>query len=79
MIIKAQLEERLNIRNKRRSAIVIMINNKEDVSKLCAKELRFGGALKVVEKYWKAELSLVYMTCSRIDHDQLRRCNQRPE
>lgn len=79
MISKAQLEECLEAGNRKGSAIVITIGNKVEASKLCAKRLRFGGTLKVVEKYWKAGPSSVYMTSSSIGHDQLGGCKERPE
>lgn len=51
LINKAQFEEYLESNNKNRFAIVITIANKAEVSKLCIKNLRFGGVFKVVEKY----------------------------
>ena len=79
LISKAWLEERLDTGNGRGSPIVITVCSKEDVSKLCTKELRFGEALKVEEKYWEAKPSSICMTCSGIGHDQYKRCNQRPQ
>ena len=78
LINKAQLEERLETGNKRRSAIIITVGNKADTFKLCAKELRFEGALKVVEKYWEVGPSSIYITYSSIRHDQLRGWNKKP-
>ena len=54
MINKTRLKERLESENKRRSAIVIMVSNSEEALLLCSKELRFEGAIKVMEKYWEA-------------------------
>ena len=54
LINKEQLEEQLESRNRRGSAIVITVGNEAKVSKLCAKGLRFGGAPKVIKKYWEA-------------------------
>lgn len=51
LINKEQLKEGLKLENRKRFAIVITIVNKVEVLKLCAKEFRFKGALKVVEKY----------------------------
>lgn len=64
--------------NGRRSAIVITVGNEAETLNLCAKRLRFGRAPKVVEKYWKAGLSSVYMTCLGIGHDQCGECKERP-
>lgn len=79
LISEAQLEERLETANGKGSAIVITVGNDADASKLCAKGLRFGGAPKVVERYWEAGPSSVCMTCSGIGHDRLGGCNDRPE
>ncbi len=51
LISETQLEERLESGIGKRSAIVITVGNSTEVSKLCSKGLRFGGVLKVVEKY----------------------------
>ncbi len=78
LISEVQLEECLETGNKRGSVIVITVGNEADVSKLFAKGLRFGGAPKVVEKYWEAGPSSVCMTCLGIGHDRLGSCNKRP-
>jgi len=36
---------------------------------LCAKRLRFGGALKIIEKYWEAGPGSVCTICCGIGHD----------
>ncbi len=51
LINKSRLEERFESGIEKRSAIVIIVGTREEVAKLCSKGLRFGGALKVVEKY----------------------------
>ena len=79
LIGEARIEERLDNGNERGSAIVITVGSEEEVSKLCANGLRFGGVPKVVEKYWEAGPSSVCMTCSGIGHDRLGGCNQRLE
>lgn len=79
LISEARLEDRLDTGTGRGSAIVITVGSEEDVSKLCAKKLRFGGAPKVVKKYWEAGPSSVCMTCSGIGHDRLGGCKQRSE
>lgn len=61
LINKVQLKEYLEIRNKKRPAIVITYRNKVDVSRLCIKEFRFRVALKVIEKYWEAGPSSAFM------------------
>lgn len=77
LINEARLEERLESGDGRGSAIVITVGNEAEASKLCAKGLRFGGAPKVVEKYWEAGPSSVCMTCSGIGHDRLGGCGDR--
>lgn len=50
LISKVRLEECLEARKGKSSAIIIMVGNKIEVSGLCAKEIRFGRASQVVEK-----------------------------
>lgn len=47
LINEERLEERLKSENGRGSAIVITVGNEAGALKLCAKGIRFGGALKV--------------------------------
>lgn len=54
LIPENRLRERQESGNKRGSAIVITVANASEASYLCAKGLRFGGGLKVVEKFWEA-------------------------
>lgn len=61
----------------RRSAIVITVKTREEVTELCSKGLRFGGAVKVIEKYWEAGTGLVFMSCTGIDHDYQGKCDKR--
>ena len=77
MINETRLEERLKSGNGRRSAIVIMVRNSVEASKLCSKGLRFGGALKVVEKYYKAGPDSVCMSCAGVGYDSLEDCGDR--
>ena len=51
LINETRLEERLESGSGRGLAVVITVGNSIEASKLCSKGLRFGGALKVVEKY----------------------------
>ena len=69
MINEAQLEERLETKNRKGPGIVITVENKADISKLYAKRFRFGKATKKVEKYWEVTQSSIYMTCLGIGHD----------
>lgn len=55
----------------KRSAIVIIVDINEKASKLCSRELKFRGAFKVVEKYWGAKPSSVYLNCTGMSHDCL--------
>ena len=49
LIHESRLRERQESANNRGSAIVITVANHSEASHLCARGLRFGGALKVVE------------------------------
>lgn len=69
LINKARLEKHLESGDGRGSAIVIIVRNSIETSQLYSKELRFGGTLKVVEKYWEAELLSICMSCTEIRHD----------
>ena len=77
MINQERLEERLESGDARGSTIVITIGSEAEALNLCAKGLRFGGAPKVVEKYWEAGPGSVCMTCSGIGHDRLGGCGER--
>lgn len=56
LIQENRLRERQESDNNQGSAIVITIANAFDVAYLYARGLRFGRALKVVQKYQEAEL-----------------------
>lgn len=71
------MEERLESGNGRGSAIVITVGSSTKASQLCSKRLRFGGDLKVVEKYWEAGPSSICMSCTGIGHDRLEGCGDR--
>ena len=77
LISETQLEEHLESGTGKGLAVVIIVGNSIEASKLCSKGLRFGGALKVVEKYWKAGPGSVCMSCAGIGHDCLGECGER--
>lgn len=77
LINEARFEDRLESGNGRGSAIVITVGNSTEASQLCSKGLRFGGALKVAEKYWEAGPSSICMSCAGIGHDRLGGCGDR--
>lgn len=54
------------------SAIVITVRNKAKAKRLNALGLRFGGIVKIVEKYWESRPSSVRKTCCGIVHKQMR-------
>ena len=78
LIHENRLRERQESGNNRGSAIVITVANASDVSYLCAKGLRFGGALKVVEKYWEAGPESICPIYCGIGHDRPGNCGERP-
>lgn len=77
LINEVRLKERLESGTGKGSAIVITVGNSIEAAKLYAKELRFGGALKVVERYWEAGPSSVCMTCLGLGHDRLGSCGDK--
>ena len=77
LISESQLEKRLESGTGRGSAIVITVGTSEEASKLCSRGLRFGGALKVVEKYWEAGPSSVCLSYAGVSHDRLGECKDR--
>ena len=46
-----------------------MVEGETKAKKLYALGLHFEGLIRVVEKYWEARPSLVYMTCCGIGHE----------
>lgn len=78
LIHESRLRERLESGSNRGSAIVITVANHSEASYLCAKSLRFGGGLKVVEKFWEAGPGSVCPICCGIGHDRLGNYRQRP-
>ena len=74
LISKSQLEKRLESGTRRRSAIIITVGASEEASKLYSKGLRFGIALKVVEKYWKSGPFLVCLSCVSVGHNYWGEC-----
>ena len=77
LISESQLEKRLESHTGKGSAIVITVGTSKEAAKLRSKGLRFGGALKVVEKYWEARPGSIYLSCIRIGHNCLRKCKDR--
>lgn len=55
LINEARLEKRLESGTGKILAIVITMGNSTEASTLCSKELKFGGALKVVENIGKPD------------------------
>ena len=77
LISESRLEERLESGTGRGSAIVITVGTSEEAAKLCSKGLRFGGALKVVEKYWEAGPGSVCLSYAGVGHNCLGECGAR--
>lgn len=76
---KNRLKEQQKINNKWGSAIVITVNNNSEAKKLCANNLCFGGAVKMVEKYWEARPRSVCIRCCGVEHERLGSYDNRPE
>lgn len=50
------------------------MNSENKAKKLCASGLQFDGVVKVVQKYWELEPSLLSMTFYKISHEQIGKC-----
>ena len=79
LINENRLKEQQELSNKHGSAIVIMVSSEAEVKQLIASGLRFGGAVKKVEKYWDAGPGSVYPRCCGIGHERQNSCGNRPE
>ena len=77
LISDTQLEGCLESGSRKGSAIVIIVRNNAEVSKLCSKELRFVGALEIIEKYWEVGPSLVCMSFAGVGHNCWGECEDR--
>lgn len=78
LINEERLKEQQEAHNKQRSAIVIAVSNKREAKQLFAKGLRFGGAVKMIEKFWEAGPGSVCMRCCGTGHERLGSCGDRP-
>lgn len=79
LVNEDRLKEQQETNNKRGSAIVITVSNENVAKQLMASGLRFGGAVKKVEKFWDAGPGSVCMRCCGIGHERLGSCGDRPE
>ena len=77
LISESRLEKRLESSTGRGFAIVIIVSTNKKAAKLCSKGLRFGGILKVVEKYWEVGPGLICLSCEGIGHNHLGKCEDR--
>ena len=67
LISESRLKEQQE-NGKQGSAIVITVKGETEAKQLCASGLRFGGIVRVVERYWEAGPGSVCMTCG---HERL--------
>lgn len=74
-----QLKKQQGTNNKRGLAIVITVSNENVAKQLMASGLRFGGAVKKLEKFWDAGPGLVCMSCCGISYECLGNCEDRSE
>lgn len=49
---------------------MIIVNGKAKAKQLCTSGLQFRRAIKVIERYQKAELSSAYIKCCNIRYQQ---------
>lgn len=57
---------------------MITVANNSEAARLYAEGLRFGGTLRVVERYWEASPGSICPTCFGIGHDRLGGCVSTP-
>ena len=77
LISKTRLREQQESGNKQGLAIVITVKEEGEAKQLCASGLRFGGIVRVVERYWEAGPGSVCMTCCGIGHERMGSCGNR--
>ena len=58
---------------------MITVKREAEAKKLCVLGLRFGGVVKVVERYWEAGPSSVCMICCGIGYQQMKCCGDWPQ
>lgn len=58
---------------------MITVSNEIEAKRLLANGLRFGGAVKKVEKYWEAGPGLVCIRYCGIGHERQGSCGDRSE
>lgn len=51
----------------------MIVDISKKTTKLCPNGLKFNKSLKLIENYWKSKLSLVYLSCAKIDYDYLKK------
>lgn len=66
LINKNCLRKQQETDNKWKLAIVIIIKGDAKAKKLCISDLRFRKVIRVVERYWEAESSSIYIICCGI-------------
>ena len=79
LINENRLQEQQKTSNKRGSAIVITMSNKNVAKQLKASGLRFERAVKKVEKFLEAGPGSICMRCFGIGYKRLASCGNRPE
>ena len=79
LINEERLKEQQEVNHKRGLAIVITVSSESEAKRLAASGLRFGRAIKKVEKYWDAGPRSVCLRCCGIGHECQNSCGDRPE
>ena len=79
LINEERLKKQQELNNKRGSAIVITVSSESEAKQLAASVLRFGEAIKKVEKYWDAGPGSVCLRCCGIGHERQNSCGGRPK
>lgn len=78
LINESRLREQQEGSNKRGSPIVITVSGECEAKRLCASGSRFGGGVRVVEKYRESGPSSVCMICCGIGYERMGKCGDSP-
>lgn len=57
---------------------MITVGSEIEAKRLCASGLRFGGTVKMAEKYWESGPSSVCLICCGIGHERMGKCGDQP-
>lgn len=79
LMSKDRLRKQQENSNKQGLAIVITLHSEHEAKQLDINDLRFGGAMKKLEKYQKAGLGSICFKCCEISYERLESCRDKLE